>query len=90
MWQSTTQKKMYAKDSQKKISKAQACAKSCLEKGKGDIFPQKSFEILPFKSSVGLLAVKTAKQTQHRGKTMEELYFILTTWCAVIEALGKE
>lgn len=45
----------------KKISKAQVFNKNCLEKGKEDTFPLKPFEILSFKSFVGLLAVKMAK-----------------------------
>lgn len=61
MWQSTTQKKMCARSLQNKIFKAQMCNKSCLEKEEGDTFPLKSFEILPFKSRVELLAVQNGK-----------------------------
>lgn len=45
----------------RKNTKAQVYNKNCLEKGKGDTLPLKSFEILPFKSLVGLLAVKPGK-----------------------------
>ena len=44
-----------------KITKAQAYNKNYLEKGKEDTLPLKSFEILPSKSFMGLLAVKMAK-----------------------------
>lgn len=54
MWQSIAQKKTCAEVYRIKYPEPQMYHKSCLEKWKEDTFPLKSFEILPFKSFVGL------------------------------------